>query len=66
MSNTDIWGKYKKISEIGYGSNGNVYKIKDKKTGDYYAIKEIKKEKCEILENILLEEINKNKTENKI
>jgi len=55
MSNTDIWGKYKKISEIGYGSNGNVYKIKDKKTGDYYAIKEIKKEKCEILENILLE-----------
>ena len=53
MSNIDIWEKYKKIEKIGFGNYGNVYKVKNKKTGDYYAIKEIKKEKFEILENVL-------------
>ena len=66
MCDIDIWEKYKKINKIGYGIYGNVYKIKDKNTGDYYAIKEIKKEKYEIIENILLEEMNKIKIENKI
>ena len=66
MSNIDIWEKYKKIEKIGFGNYGNVYKVKDKKTGDYYALKEIKKGKFEILENKLLEEMNKIKIENKI
>ena len=65
MCDIDIWEKYKKINKIGYGIYGNVYKIKDKNTGDYYAIKEIKKEKFEILENEL-EEMKKIKTENNI
>ena len=37
MSNIDIWEKYKKIDKIGIGNYGNVYKVKNKKTGDYYA-----------------------------
>ncbi len=65
MSNIDIWEKYKKIDKIGFGNYSNVYKVKNKKTGDYYAIKEIKKEKIEIQEN-LIEEMNKIKTENNI
>ncbi len=65
MSNIDLWEKYKKIDKIGIGNYGNVYKVKNKKTGDYYAIKEIKKEKFEILENEL-EEMKKIKTENNI
>ena len=48
MSNIDIWEKYKKIEKIGFGNYGNVYKVKNKKTGDYYAIKEIKKENFDI------------------
>ena len=39
--------------------------MKNKKTGDYYTIKEIKKENFEILENEL-EEMKKIKTENNI
>ena len=65
MSNIDIWEKYKKIEKIGFGNYGNVYKVKNKKTGDYYAIKEIKMEKFEIVENVL-EEMNKIKIENNI
>ena len=65
MSNIDKWKKYKKIDKIGFGNYSNVYKVKNKKTGDYYAIKEIKKEKFEILENEL-EEMKKIKTENNI
>jgi len=51
--------KYEKIDKIGFGTYGNVYKVKNKDTEDYYAMKEIKKEKFEIIANILSEEINK-------
>ena len=66
MSNTKIWEKYEKIDKIGFGTYGNVYKVKNKDTEDYYAMKEIKKEKFEILENILSEEMNKIKSGNNI
>ena len=65
MSNIDIWEKYKKIEKIGFGNYGNVYKVKNKKTGDYYALKEINKGKFEIVENDF-KEMNKIKTENNI
>ena len=44
MHNIDIWEKYKKIEKVGFRNYSNIYKMKNKKTGDYYAIKEIKKE----------------------
>ena len=40
----NIWEKYKKIEKIGFRNYSNIYKVKNKKTGDYYTIKEIKKE----------------------
>ena len=42
-----------------------IYKMKNKKTGDYYTIKEIKKENFDIWENVL-EKMNKSKIENNI
>ncbi len=40
-----VWDKYKKIEIIGYGTNSNIYKCKNKKTKNYVAIKEILKKK---------------------
>ena len=40
-----IWNKYEKGKRIGYGSYSNVFKAKNKETGNYVAIKEIDKEK---------------------
>ena len=40
-----IWKKYEKGKRIGYGSYSNVYKAKNKETGNFVAIKEIDKEK---------------------
>ncbi len=40
-----VWDRYKKIDIIGYGTYGNIYKCKEKKTSNYVAIKEILKKK---------------------
>ena len=69
MSNINIWDKYKEISKIGYGTYGKVYKVQNIETGEYYAMKEIEKEKFEGTENKLLNEVeimNKIKTENSV
>lgn len=61
----NIWEKYKKIEKIGFRNYSNIYKVKNKKTGDYYTIKEIKKENFAMLENVL-KKMNKSKIENNI
>ena len=69
MSNINIWEKYKEISKIGHGTYGKVYKVQNITTGEYYAMKEIKKEKFEGIEDKLLNEVeimNKIKSENSI
>ena len=67
MSQIDIWKKYKKINIIGNGIYGNIYKVKNKKNGFYYAIQEIDKQKINQTIDILKREIeimNKIKKEN--
>ena len=67
MSN--IWDKYREICKIGNGTYGKVYKVENIETGEYYAMKEIEKEKFEGTENKLLNEVeimNKIKTENSV
>ena len=66
MSNINIWEKYEKLNLLVFG-NGEIYKVKNKQTGCYYTIKEIKKEKFTQSKNVLLKEIeiiNKIKNEN--
>ena len=69
MSNINIWEKFKEISKFGYGTYGKVYKVQNIKTNEYFAMKEIEKEKFEGTENKLLNEVeimNKIKTENSV
>ena len=64
MSNKiDIWKKYKKINLIGSGIYSKVFKVKNIKTGYYYAIKEIDKTQ-NILSNI--EKLKELKIENNL
>ena len=63
----DIWEKYEKIEIIGSGSYADVYRAKNRNTGEYVAIKEIKKMKIEnktILNEI--EIMKKLKSENSV
>ena len=64
----DIWKRYEKVSPIGFGTYGKVYKVKNKATGQYYALKEIIKSKFEVLEAQIpnIEAINEIQTENNI
>ena len=67
MFQIDIWKKYKKINIIGNGIYGNIYKVKNKINGYYYAIQEIDKQKINQTIDILKREIeimNKIKKEN--
>ena len=67
MSNINIWEKYIKLNRIEFGPYGEVYKVKNKQTGYYYTIKEIKKETFNQSKDVLLKEIeimNKIKNEN--
>ena len=57
MSNINIWEKYKQIYKIGYGAYGKVYKVQNIETGEYFAMKEIEKEKFEGIEDKLLNEV---------
>ena len=43
----DIWKKYKKRERIGKGAYADVYSAKNINTGEFVAIKEIKKIKIE-------------------
>ncbi len=40
-----IWNEYKKIGIIKNKVDGIIYKVKNKKTGNYLAIEEINKKK---------------------
>ncbi len=63
----DIWEKYEKIEKIGRGAYADVYRAKNINTGEYVAIKEIKKIKIEnktILNEI--EIMKKLKSENSV
>ena len=63
----DIWEKYEKIEMIGRGAYADVYRAKNMNTGEYVAIKEIKKTKVEnktILNEI--EIMKKIKSENSV
>ena len=68
MSNIDIWLKYIKIERIGLNNYSVIYKAKDKKNGNYVAIKEIDKERFFQLTKLKLNEnkIIKLKNENSI
>ena len=68
MSNINIWEKYKEISKIGYGTFGDVYKVKNKETGYYYALKVIDKQKFNESTNLKkeIEIMKKINTENSI
>ena len=69
MSNINIWEKYKQIYKIGYGAYGKVYKVQNIETGEYFAMKEIEKEKFEGIEDKLLNEVEimkKINTENSV
>ena len=55
-----IWNEYKKIGIIKNKVDGNIYKVKNKKTGNYLAIEEINKKKInmnELKNNNLIKEI---------
>ena len=57
MSNVNIWEKFKQINKIGYGEYGKVYKVKKIETWEYFAMKEIEKEKFGGREDKLLNEV---------
>ena len=59
MSNINIWEKFKKICKIGHGTYGEVYKVKNIETGQYYAIKQIEKRRFEGNKDKLLNEVKK-------
>ena len=66
---TNIWDKYIKTELIGSGAFADVYKAKDTTTGEFVAIKEIKKIKIENSESLILKEIEimkKLKSENSV
>jgi serine/threonine protein kinase len=55
-----IWNEYKKIGIIKNKVDGIIYKVKNKKTGNYLAIEEINKKKInmnDIKKNNLIKEI---------
>ena len=70
MTENEIWNKYEKEeNRIGYGTFGDVYKVKNKETGYYYALKVIDKQKFNESTNLLKKEIEimkKINTENSI
>jgi len=69
MLNINIWEKYKKICKIEYGTFGEVFKVKNIKTGEYFAMKEIEKNQFEGTEDKLLNEVEimkKINTENNV
>ena len=55
MDDAKIWNDYIEIGKIGSGAFGNVYKAKNKSTGNYVAIKEIIKSKSNTSNNFLSE-----------
>ena len=57
MPQIDIWQKYKKINIIRNSIYDNIYKVKNKNTGYYYAIQEIEKTKLKQSIDILNKEI---------
>ena len=61
----DIWEKYEKIEMIGRGAYADVYRAKNINTGEYVAIKEIKKIKIEN-KTILKKNVNRNNEKIKI
>ena len=64
-----IWDKYLKTELIGSGAFADVYKARDNTTGEYVAIKEIKKLKISNSESLILKEIEimkKLKSENSV
>ena len=68
-NNEDIWNKYIKCERIGFGNNWDIYKIKKKSNGYYYALKEIDKEKYNKSKESLLAEVEimkKIKNENSV
>ena len=54
---TDIWSIFEQKEIIGSGTFADVYKAKNIKTGDYVAIKEIKKSRISFSETNILKEI---------
>ena len=66
MNDINIWNKYKKIQIIYSDNYKNIYKVKNKETGDYVCIKEISKLKYSINEKHLkqINEIKSLKSEN--
>ena len=41
--NENVYDKYQQLTRLGEGSFGTVFKVKDKKTGEFRAVKEINK-----------------------
>ena len=64
----DVWNKYEKINKISTSSYGSIIKAKDKHTGKYVAIKELKKSKYENIKEFLSNEniMELNKLENSV
>ena len=69
MSSNDIWNEYKQERILNHGSYSFVYKAKNKKTGNYVAIKEIYKKKykeitnTEFIEGDIMKKINSENNE---
>ena len=57
----DIWKNYEEKNKIGTGEYSTIYKVKNIKTKEYVAIKEIDKSKCKINIEELKKEMNKMK-----
>ena len=67
MNTIDVWKKYEKIQKLKIGKFGYIYKVKNKETGNYLAVKEIEKLKFKKYYKISEEEfINKIKKDNLI
>lgn len=57
MSKAEVWSDYMKLETIGSGNFGKIFKVKNIKTGNIYAIKEIDKSKYKSLTK---KELNEN------
>ena len=57
MSKVEVWSDYMKLETIGSGNFGKIFKVKNIKTGNIYAIKEIDKSKYKSLTK---KELNEN------